>query len=115
MAKVLHPMSSDFEAPRTMEELKQAQTIFGRVGRGDTVSRVLAELAVFCGLAFLVAMPATCTRFGDLSESRVAKSAVTPAAAVSSAGPEFGNGPTGYFPDQFVVKHWDESPLPPQF
>jgi len=73
-------------------------------------------VAVIVGvLLLLIALPLDKNKAREIGERVSAMYFAPPAHAAPPAAPVTGNGPTGYFPDQFVVKRWDESPLPPQF
>ncbi len=72
------------------------KTIYGSI--------VLAATLIAASVFATAVVPVS----GSADTARAAKGAVVSAAT-------FGNEPTVYFPDQFTVKHWDDSPLPSQF
>jgi|SRR5215831_4178761 len=119
MAKVVHPMSFDYEVPRTAADLARSRSA-KRDGIGERflisdVVRLIAVVAV-CGLlAILIFVAGPIRSISNLVGTAAATSDAASTDAASSNQTQSGNGPTGYFPDGFVVKRWDESPLPPQF
>jgi hypothetical protein len=112
MAKVAHPIALDQDLSRTSDALQPPHTrqhgaVFFRL-RGQ----VIAAIAIL-GVLFLIS--ATPGRVHEAVVAPVSASTMTTATPVAKVQKQPGNRPTGYFPDQFKVEQWDESPLPPQF
>ena len=107
MAKSVHPMSFDHHVPRDFAAWKATQTR-NAVPRRDVLvtRRAIMGMMVAIGAFLLTVVLAP----GDQGAERVAVAASMPSAEAAHA-----SAPTDYFPAQFVVKHWDESPMPEQF
>jgi len=123
--KAIHPMSFDHAVPRTPAEPAPARSTQRGFVRGSLRSQRAARLTAVIGVAaviaafglffLLVALPAVIGSVDDLAGIAAATSDAVPADTPPSDAISYGNGPTGYFPDQFTVEHGDDSPLPPQF
>ena len=104
MARIVHPKPFDGAVPAQARGTKRGVAQHHAVMRG--ARRAIAVLAVL-GLLALFISPIV----DEFVGAAAAMSSATPTHAASTRA-QYGNGATGYFPDEFVVRNWDESPLP---
>ncbi len=119
MANLFHPISSDHEPPRSPDDLPSARSAKRRGTRASSSRRRLARMllvaAIVGVLCLLTTMPRLIGPTNELAGVAASLSGAAPTQAASGAGASYDNGPTGYFPDRFTVKRWDERPAPEQF
>src|SRR5262245_31800940 len=112
MAKVARPIALGLGASPASDASPPANRRRHRAARFRIAGPVIAAIAVF---GVLLMFAETHGRVHESVDAPVSVSTATPAISVSNAETRPRDRPAEYFPDQFRVEHWDESPLPPQF
>lgn len=113
MPKSIHPTFHNQGVPRDLSEPENTcarkRSLFDRDPFAlRRLCRALAGTAVVIGLLILAATFAPAERAASYA------SGATPAVA-DEVVRQVRREDIGYFPDQFVVEHWDERPMPEQF
>ncbi len=117
MANFLHPKSSDHEIPRMPGQSPLAESTMRNDAQDNRRrrTRIVLIAAILGTVLLLAAISGLIEPANRLAGVAASVSGALPTQAASRAEAPYSNGPTGYFPDQFVVKRWDERPAPEQF
>ncbi len=119
MTHLFRSNSTDHGIPKQPAESLFAGPVqpLGAPGKrfGRRIARMIVLAAILAVLFLLAATPRLIGPANEIAGVAASMSGATPTQAASSPAAPADNGPTGYFPDRFQVKQWDERPAPEQF